>query len=101
MDNFKYYIQQFLYYKIGLFFAPRLAVHLPSILAYGRQKLREVTKIKSVKNGLLMRLLEMAKNNKKLKTALQNRVPRVQGLLPLPSKNGLNTAFKPFFDTIL
>jgi hypothetical protein len=24
-------------------------------------------------------------------------VPRVQVLLPLPSKNGLNTAFKPFF----
>jgi len=32
---------------------------------------------------------------------LQNRVPRVQVLLPLPSKNGLNTAFKPFFDIFL
>ena len=32
---------------------------------------------------------------------LQNRVPRVQVLLPLPSKNGLNTAFKPFFHIIL
>ena len=33
--------------------------------------------------------------------SLQNRVPRVQVLLPLPSKNGLNTAFKPFFDIFL
>ena len=33
--------------------------------------------------------------------SLQNRVPRVQVLLPLPSKNGLNTAFKPFFDMFL
>ena len=32
---------------------------------------------------------------------LQNRVPRVRVLLPLPSKNGLNTAFKPFFHIIL
>jgi hypothetical protein len=37
----------------------------------------------------------------RLQQPLQNRVPRVQVLLPLPSKNGLNTAFKPFFDTIL
>nr|DAV66671.1 MAG TPA: hypothetical protein [Caudoviricetes sp.] len=28
-------------------------------------------------------------------------MPRVQVLLPLPSKNGLNTAFKPFFDIFL
>ena len=28
---------------------------------------------------------------------LQNRVPRVRVLLPLPSKNGLNTGFRPFF----
>ena len=84
MDKFKYYIQQFLHYKIGLFFAPRFAVRLSSVIAYGRQKIREVTKIKSAKNGLSMRLLEMAKNNKKLKTALQNRVPRVRVLLPLP-----------------
>jgi hypothetical protein len=34
---------------------------------------------------------------KTLSEPLQNRVPRVQVLLPLPSKNGLNTAFKPFF----
>ena len=34
-------------------------------------------------------------------SGLQNRVPRVQVLLPLPSKNGLNTAFKPFFDIFL
>ena len=86
MDKFKYYIQQFLHYKIGLFFAPRLAVHLPSVLAYGRQKIREVTKIKSAENGLSMRLFEMAKNNKKLKIALQNRVQRVRVLLPLPNK---------------
>ena len=33
--------------------------------------------------------------------SLQNRVPRVRVLLPLPSKNGLNTAFKPFFDIFL
>ena len=33
----------------------------------------------------------------RLQQSLQNRVPRVQVLLPLPSKNGLNTAFKPFF----
>ena len=32
---------------------------------------------------------------------LQNRVPRVQVLLPLPRENGLNTAFKPFFDAVL
>ena len=35
---------------------------------------------------------------KTLSEPLQNRVPRVRVLLPLPSKNGLNTAFKPFFD---
>ena len=86
MDKFKYYIQQFSHYEIGQFLPPRLAVHLPSVLAYGRQKIREVTKIKSAKNGLSMRLFEMAKNNKMLKIALQNRVPRVQVLLPLPSK---------------
>ena len=33
---------------------------------------------------------------KTLSEPLQNRVPRVRVLLPLPSKNGLNTAFKPF-----
>ena len=38
-----------------------------------------------ISNNILLRLL-------------QNRVPRVQVLLPLPHKNGLNTAFKPFFD---
>jgi len=38
---------------------------------------------------------------KTLSEPLQNRVPRVQVLLPLPSKNGLNTAFKPFFDIFL
>ncbi|MGN0992389.1 MAG: hypothetical protein ACI4PE_00390, partial [Bacilli bacterium] len=38
---------------------------------------------------------------KTLSEPLQNRVPRVQVLLPLPSKNGLNTVFKPFFHTIL
>ena len=41
-----------------------------------------------ISNNILLRLL-------------QNRVPRVQVLLPLPSKNGLNTAFKPFFDAVL
>ena len=34
-------------------------------------------------------------------SGLQNRVPRVQVLLPLPSRNGLNTAFKPFLDIFL
>ena len=32
-----------------------------------------------------------------LQHPLQNRVPRVQVLLPLPQKNGLNMRFKPFF----
>ena len=38
---------------------------------------------------------------KTLSEPLQNRVPRVQVLLPLPTKNGLNNAFKPFFDMFL
>ncbi|WP_294908421.1 hypothetical protein, partial [uncultured Ruminococcus sp.] len=37
----------------------------------------------------------------RIQQSLQNRVPRVQVLLPLPSKNGLNTAFKPFFHMFL
>ena len=37
---------------------------------------------------------------KTLSEPLQNRVPRVRVLLPLPSENGLNTAFKPFFCNI-
>ena len=84
MDKFKYYIQQFSHYKIGQFLPPRVTVYWPFILPRKRSKLREVTKIKSAKNGLPMRLFEMAKNDKKLKIALQNRVPRVRVLLPLP-----------------
>ena len=100
MDKFKYYIQQFPHYKIGQFLPPRVTVYWPFILPRKRSKLREVTKIKSAKNGLPMRLFEMAKNDKKLKIALQNRVPRVRVLLPLPNsvlENGLNKPFSRIF----
>ena len=62
-----------------------------------------------VQTGCILIYLNMLNNTKKsqiisneiLLLLLQNRVPRVQVLLPLPSKNGLNTAFKPFFDIFL
>ena len=48
------------------------------------------TSIKGLKKPIPMRACA-------LQHPLQNRVPRVQVLLPLPSKNGLNMRFKPFF----